>query len=57
MCYLDEGKQSHGEKKPTGRLRIQSLDLKLSSDAFTTSNSRKMKVLFLWIVTFNQHVT
>lgn len=57
MCYLDEGKQSHGERKPTDRLRIQSLDLKLSSGVFTTSNSRKKKVLFLWIVTFNQHVT
>lgn len=47
----------NGEKKPTGRLCIQSLDLKLSSGVFTTSNSRKKKVLFVWIITFNQHVT
>ena len=56
ICWSRKSRAS-GEKKPTGRLRIQSLDLELSSGVFTASNSRKKKVLFLWSITFNHHVT
>lgn len=55
--YRSRECRASGEKKPTGRLRIQSLDVELSSGVFTVSSSRKKKVLFLWIVTFNHHVT
>jgi len=55
VCWSTEGRAS-GEKKPTGRLRIQNLDLELSSGVFTTSNSSTKKVLFLWIVTCNHVV-
>lgn len=55
--YWSRECRASGEKKPTGRLCIQSLDVELSSGVFTVSSSRKKKVLFLWIVTFNHHVT
>lgn len=51
-----------GKAEPMGKGNLPAhyvfrLDLALSSGVFTTRNSRKKKVLFLWIITFSHHVT